>query len=214
MSLFRVLSSIAAPAERQPDRDNDKYINSQTHPEQNVHNASFRVRLFGNGEDFKKGRRAKPVSKRNVWNSNCLWASLCSTFSRPNPIAILKSFLIRTDTHVHTQRIKRPNTPIGDERKVLKTKRQCVAANFAVLLRRRRTLSWLSEREMSMAAANSPASISILYRKKSKEQRHISRTAATETLSSYNVWCLCYLRVQNFPQNVIYHTRGTIHKHT
>lgn len=117
-------------------------------------------------------------------------------------------------THIHTQRIKRPNTPIGDERKVLKTKRQCVAANFAVLLRRRRTLSWLSEREMSMAAANSPASISILYRKKSKEQRHIPRTAATETLSSYNVWCLCYLRVQNFPQNVIYHTRGTIHKHT
>lgn len=66
MSLFRVLSSIATPAELQPDRDNDKYINSQTHPVQNVDNASFRVRLFGFGYDFKKGRRGKPVSKRNV----------------------------------------------------------------------------------------------------------------------------------------------------
>lgn len=141
--------------------------------------------------------------------------TLCSTFSRPNPIAILKSCLIRTykHAHTHTEKKKRPNTPIGDERKVLKTKRQCVAANFAALLwGGGRTLSWLPGRDMSMAAANSPASISILYRKKSKEQRHNPRTATTET--SYNVWCLRYLRVKNFPQNVIYHTRGTKQKYT
>lgn len=106
----RPLLNCYASRALQPDRDNDKYINSQTHPEQNVDNVSFRVRLFGFGNDFKKGRRVKPVSKRNVWNSNCFFGhrlTLCSTFSRPNPIAILKSCLIRTYKHAHTHTERR-----------------------------------------------------------------------------------------------------------
>jgi len=109
--------------------------------------------------------------------------------------------------YIHTSVYIHIYTPIGDVReKVLRTKRQRVADNFAAFAKDTKLTARTRCQDVNgSSSSSSRSSITSSFNIRQKGQkghRHVQgRHPQTQhSAYSYNVWCLCYLRVKNFCQ--------------